>query len=182
MKELNINFQIIDDNAYYCAIKYEGKQFIGSAFCHEDDYDFKSEKTGFHIAELRANIELCKYLRDESLNKYKIFKGIYHNLKQNENVDLLGIEMKYIIRQMNAAYTDLMEARAEIKTLRKDLNYYIVTKDKLYKKLRREKSKVTNEQWDELCKKYNKELSFMPFFTYEDAEHYISTFVFAPNL
>ena len=37
-------------------VTYNGITFATEATCHENDYDFESERTGLQIADIRANI------------------------------------------------------------------------------------------------------------------------------
>jgi hypothetical protein len=46
----------IDENNSYCDLTYNNLTFTGVATCHPEDEDMKSERTGYFIAEMRANI------------------------------------------------------------------------------------------------------------------------------
>jgi hypothetical protein len=47
-----------------CKIEVQGKKYIGTAICHEHDFDFESEKVGQVIAGTRAQIKMLQDYED----------------------------------------------------------------------------------------------------------------------
>ena len=61
----NIQYYYDDVNGVAsCTIRYKNLLFTGTSKCHPDDEDFMSEHTGCFIAEVRANIKVLKFRRD----------------------------------------------------------------------------------------------------------------------
>lgn len=120
-----------------CKIDYNKHTFIGTAFCHSADEDFCSEKTGSYIAEIRAEIELLRYLRDcEYKPAYQALKHLYASIKTSKNFKENSYENKRIRRELHRIKKQLDAVSNEIAQLRLTLHVYIKNKDEFYQKIR----------------------------------------------
>ena len=115
-------------------------QYIGTAQCHPHDYDFENKLTGQHYAYTRSMIkEMCQ-LRDEYKIQLKALKHLYNIYEQSPSVDLNSEECYYLRRQMQVMQRNIDDMKYLIGETRSDLRLTIAEKDKLYAKLRSNRS------------------------------------------
>lgn len=133
---MNTTFSYQDGRSV-CTIEYKGICFIGDAKCHEQDNDFKSEKTGLQIAEIRANIKLLQFRRDTEIKpQIKILKHLLHNIQSSKHHNPKAYESIMIRKQLKALNADLNEINGIIHDEKKYLKDYIDKKDDFYNKIR----------------------------------------------
>jgi hypothetical protein len=137
---LKYNFYTEDDYCY-CDLTYNDLTFTGTAKCHSDDYDMKSERTGYFIAETRANIDKLRWVRDyEIIPMLKSYKHLYdciiHAPKGNKD----SYEAQCIYRKIKLLEIDLKDLREAIKEERDYLREYIAEKEKIYQRIRKGKT------------------------------------------
>ena len=133
---MNTTFSYQDGKSI-CAIEYKGISFLGEAKCHEQDNDFKSEKTGLQIAEIRANIKLLQFRRDTEIKpQIKILKHLLHNIQSSQYHNPKVYESIMIKKQLKALNADLNEINGIIHDEKKYLKDYIDKKDDFYNKIR----------------------------------------------
>lgn len=133
---MNTTFSYQDGRSV-CTIEYKGICFIGDAKCHEQDNDFKSEKTGLQIAEIRANIKLLQFRRDTEIKpQIKILKHLLHNIQSSKYHNPKAYESIMIRKQLKALQADLNEINGIINDEKKYLKDYIDKKDDFYNKIR----------------------------------------------
>ena len=133
---MNTTFSYQDGRSV-CTIEYKGICFIGDAKCHEQDNDFKSEKTGLQIAEIRANIKLLQFRRDTEIKpQIKILKHLLHNIQSSKYHNPKAYESIMIRKQLKALNADLNEINGIINDEKKYLKDYIDKKDDFYNKIR----------------------------------------------
>lgn len=124
-----------------CTLYYNNHEFVGKSKCHEYDNDFKSERTGLHIAYSRAYIQYLKYVRDcEALPRYKALKHLYGTVKESPRFYDTSYAGARIIKELKNAEEELETIRALIKMNIEDLSLYIKEKDKFYQ-IQRNKNK-----------------------------------------
>lgn len=125
-----------------CTIYYKKKPFLGVAYCHPQDKDFCSEKTGSSIAEMRAQIKLLTYIRDSELRPaYDAIKHLYSSLSQGTSYNKNSQEFKAVRKELFRLKKDLDTVRQELVSIKENLNFYIKEKEKFYQKIRTAKSK-----------------------------------------
>ena len=64
MKEVYKNLEFVFDEengTTICVMKYDNRDFMGTAVCAPEDMDYLSKKTGQEIAFNRASVEVLKY-------------------------------------------------------------------------------------------------------------------------
>lgn len=124
-----------------CERAVHNKIYIGTAKCHPHDYDFENRLTGQHYAYTRSMIQEMCQLRDTYRIQLKTLNHLYNIYEQSPNIDLSSEECYYLRRQIQTAQRDLDEMKSLIDATRKDLRLTIAEKDKLYAKLRTNRSR-----------------------------------------
>lgn len=121
----------------YLVDKYENT-FIGTAVCHSEDKDFKSEKIGCEIACIRAEINYLKYIKNYEIAKeIKTLKHFLSTIEQSKkyNPDLYENKMlRKAIENKELEYEALKEM---IQKKENELSEYLKNKAILHEKLRK---------------------------------------------
>lgn len=125
-----------------CIITNEkGKDFFGVAFCHPDDLDMESPKTGQEIAFYRAKIEYLRDLRDSDLKpRLAALKQLYYSMKHSKQFQPKSYENRMLQRQIRLIKFDLDTTNEIIAVEQQRLKRYIGEKDKFYHSIRRQRS------------------------------------------
>ena len=120
-----------------CTIKYKNLLFTGTSKCHPDDEDFMSEHTGCFIAEVRANIKVLKFRRDnEIIPALRAFEHVQANMDTSTKYSPKSYEAKMIHRQIKTLKKQVEEFNAALVDEENYLKKYISEKDKLYQRIR----------------------------------------------
>lgn len=136
---LNYKFEH-SDYIYQCYLTYKGVIFYGEAKCHPDDYDMCSERTGYFIAETRANIQKLRWCRDnEVMPMVKHYRHFYDCLSHSSKFNKDSYEARMILKELKKWEYELKAIRQDIKDERKYLKEYIDTKERLYRHIRQDK-------------------------------------------
>lgn len=123
-----------------CVIYYKNTKFCGVADCHPNDEDFKSERTGQHIAYMRAYIDYLKYVRDyEERPRLNALKHLYGTMKHSSHFNPDSYEARRLMKEIKNAQVDFDTVSDLIDMYRKDLATYIEEKDAFYAKMRTKK-------------------------------------------
>lgn len=97
-------------------ITYDGKPFVGFAFCHTDDKEFCSEKVGYSIAYYRAVEQIFKYEIEQQRVRIATLRKVLSEYPHYAN----------FIESVIKRYQDTLNFhRDDLKRLRKSLNHYI---------------------------------------------------------
>ena len=129
------------DYCYQCYLTYKGMIFYGEAKCHPDDYDMCSERTGYFIAETRANLQKLRWCRDyEVMPMVKHYRHFYDCLSHSSKFNKDSYEAHMILKELKKWEYELQEIRLIIKEERDYLRNYIAEKDHLYHRIRMGKS------------------------------------------
>ena len=64
-----------------------GREFVGTAICHEADREYMSQKVGGFIAEARAIIAYYKYLRDKTAAELQALKHFHSVISQSKRYE-----------------------------------------------------------------------------------------------
>jgi hypothetical protein len=126
-----------EEGMAYFRIFYKNQIFMGTAYCHPDDADMMSERTGLTIAEARAQIKLKKFQKKFEIEP--VVATLHHmltNIRTSNQHDEQNYESRMIRRQLAFWQNKLDEITADIKDEEKYLKEYIDKKEKLYQKLR----------------------------------------------
>lgn len=134
----NIQYYYDDINGLAsCTIKYKNLLFTGTSKCHPDDEDFMSEHTGCFIAEVRANIKVLKFRRDnEIIPALRAFEHLQANMDTSTKYSPKSYEAKMIHRQIKTLKRQVEEFNVAIADEENYLKKYISEKDKLYQRIR----------------------------------------------
>lgn len=116
----------------------DGKhEFIGEAYCCDEDRDMMSEKTGCAISLMRAEIEYYIHMRDnEILPVLAALKHLYACISHGSNFNALSHENVLLRRQIHQKESDLTVVRQLLTEKKQELKTIIAEKDKFYKRIR----------------------------------------------
>lgn len=138
-----------DTHEYYCILTEKamgGRQFVGKATCHPDDYDLESEKVGFSIALQRAAIKALKWYKNVTLTEqYKAIKQYYNSIKQSKHFDPKGYEAKMLYRAINRYESDIQMVKDTIIDSELTLREYLQAKEIFRDKIRESRAEGENK-------------------------------------
>ena len=117
-----------------------GPVFVGEAYCHDDDLDMVSARTGQEIAFRRAKIKCLQHIRNTDIKpRLAALKHLYgcmvHSTKFNPN----SYENCMLQKQIRGLEFDLATTNEMIQYERENLKAYIDDKDKMYKHIRKKR-------------------------------------------
>jgi hypothetical protein len=125
-----------------CMIRHEknGPIFVGEAFCHEDDYDMVSPRTGQEIAYRRAKIKQLQHVKNYEI-KPQLFalRHLYSCMNRSARFNPESYENTMLQRQIRLLEFDLTTANEMIKYERESLKAFIDNKDRMYKHIRKKR-------------------------------------------
>lgn len=127
-----------DNNCAVCVITGEGgTKYYGRAYCHPDDKEFASEKTGLTIAELRAQIDFLTDYKNKLTIEYKALKQLYYSINLSKQFNEKSYEAKALKRHMKMKEYDIVIASTTLKETKEALKNFISAKEGFYKKIRK---------------------------------------------
>lgn len=107
----------------------------------------KSEKTGYEIAQRRAEINMLKsYISNELKPRLRALKQLYYSMNRNKKFNENSYENYMLQRQIHLIKNELDTTKEIIAELEEDLITYIDSKDKFYKKIRHMRQKGEERQ------------------------------------
>lgn len=125
----------------------QGHKFIGEAKCHPEDMDMNSRFTGITIAEMRANREVFRHIRDnEIIPELKSLKELYGVMKHSTRFNPQSYENIMLQRMIRQKENELSEVRAMIAAQSKDIRQFLYEKEKCYQGIRRHRAEAAQEQ------------------------------------
>jgi hypothetical protein len=123
-----------------CKLFGKDGEFIGTATCHPEDEDFKSQLTGGFIAEMRADIAYLKHQRDNQLKP--AIKELLHVLSILEAKKERSPEVEKVIhRELKNKQEELKNMKQRLKESRIGLSNYLAAKEEYHNKLRAKNNK-----------------------------------------
>ena len=125
-----------------CILREGSKRYEGHAFCHEDDDDMMSEKTGCEIAFRRAKINLIRSKKNEIRTSLKALNHLYNTMKHSKHFNPNSYENKMLQRQIRDFNLDLDIFKDILATEEQMLMEYLEEKDKFYKRIRANRKKA----------------------------------------
>ena len=121
-----------------CILADGDKEYVGTAFCAEDDKDMMSEKTGCTIAMLRAEISYYKDLRDTQIKPgLRALNQLYYSMNTSKNYDEKSYYAKMLRRQIRQHEFDLLVVNQTIDDRKQELKTFLADKAKAYETIRR---------------------------------------------
>ena len=110
---------------------------FGIAQCAEEDKDVISERTGMHIAERRAQINLLQnYKNRELIPGLKALLHLKSTMVNSNNYNPKSYEAKRLDKEIKHYQQDIEDIRIAIEGAKQNLYDYINIKEKLYKRIR----------------------------------------------
>ena len=120
-----------------CILKYKHLEFVGKAFCHEEDRDMMSKLMGQTIAEARALIAYLKHVRDNEIKpQLHALRKAYNTMNQSKWFRTTSYEAKILRGQIAHAEKELEQVKQEIANTRVYLRDYIDQKLDCHKNIR----------------------------------------------
>lgn len=127
-----------EDGAAICIIYYKDTSFCGTAECAPQDRDFLSQRTGEHIAYLRAYIDFLKYIRDYEKKPYlDALTHLYGTMQHSSHFNPKSYESRRLKKEIKNAQDELEITKELIDMTRTELREYINDKDAFYIKQRK---------------------------------------------
>ena len=112
-------------------------QGFGIAQCAEQDRDMISEKTGMHIAEMRAQINLLQNYKNRELHpELKAYKHLLGTMVNSSQYNPNSYEAKRLNREIKNVEKAIAEINEAIKATKQQLYNYINTKETIYQRIR----------------------------------------------
>lgn len=109
------------------------EKFTGTAQCHDDDMDMKSEKVGCEIAYNRALIKSLKHEKNNVIiPSLRALRQLYYSMVQSKQFNPKSYEANMLKRQIENWEFDLNIIEDTIKSVQDYIHQYIKTKDELY--------------------------------------------------
>lgn len=133
------------DNDVSVKLTYNGHNYYGTAFCHEEDAKFFSEKVGATIAHYRAMIKIY----DDEIKRAEIAAQVlwsaYKDVIYNSQKDGIPVDptSAFIIRVCKA-YDLVDRYKAQRTSLRIQLREYLKNHEKCLESVRAQR-KIENE-------------------------------------
>jgi hypothetical protein len=124
-----------------CELGGDGMKFIGTATCHADDLDMKSQRTGSELAFKRAEIEALKYYRNILKAQFDALNQLYYSMKHSGNFNDKSYENYMLQRQISLKENDIKEAKEIIIEKKLAIKEMIAGKEALYQQLRKLRNK-----------------------------------------
>ena len=118
----------------------KGRNFIGKAYVHPDDRDFCSEKTGCHIAMMRACIKYLQSVkRDELKPKLAILKQLYYASNRSKEHSPRSYESKMLYNHIKMIESDIQEVNLQIHNYKTALHEFLSDKEHFYQFTRKKR-------------------------------------------
>ena len=130
-----------------CIIINGDKTHIGIAKCRPEDRDMMGEKTGCTIAEMRAEIDYLKSVRDDDIKPtLQAYKTLYYSINQSKRFNPDSYEARMLMKKIAHYTADLELINDMIDNARNDLATYIDQKAKTWEKIRKNRQKDKIDQ------------------------------------
>ena len=124
-------------------IHENGMTFVGTAKCHEQDQDMKSEKVGTFIALNRAQIKHLTYIINKELKpQLKAIESLYNEMTQCKKFNPKSFEARRIRKKMHEIKADIAELDDFRKFKLQETSEYINLKEEFYQKTRKNRGLV----------------------------------------
>lgn len=120
-----------------CRIPYNHMEFIGTAQCHPEDEDFKSELIGSEIAYSRACIKVLQAMKTERRAQLHAFKELYGSIQPSPKFNPDSFEAKMMRKKMDEISIDIDALKECIECVREDIRNSIDVAENFYQKIRK---------------------------------------------
>ena len=133
-----------DSGVSTCTLRYRSSNDVdflcnGVTICHPNDQDFKTELTGAIIAEYRAEIDICRKIRDYELRPgLMALNHVLGTMTKSKHFNPKSYEAKRLIKEINRYKKEIEDTNDLIAELQLNLKAYIDGKDAIYRERRAE--------------------------------------------
>lgn len=135
-----------DNHTAMVILHYQNLSFMGTANCHEDDFDMANEKTGCTIALMRAEIEYFQHIKNNELRpRLKAYQDFYNDIKNSKHFNPNSYESKKLLASIHTTTSELTTIKQMIAEKKQELKTYIDEKDKFYKRIRANRAKTDKD-------------------------------------
>lgn len=131
----------VNDITYVVEITYEKNKYIGTAYCHPDDAEFRSDLIGYHIAYLRAVKKVLTKYRDLAEAEYKVIKKLTVDIIQGYEDNLEEVDPTF--RLSDYCFRSALKVakyRIAIRQAQRSIHQYLADQEKAITSLRKQKS------------------------------------------
>lgn len=135
-----------ENNEYFCILEDNvGNKFVGTAKCHPDDQDLKSEKVGYYIALCRAKIKFLQHIKNNELKpQIKALKQVYYSMNRSKYFNEKAYETRVLKRHIKMTEEQLYFIKNFIEETKIELRDYLSAKEQFRKQVRSNRNKVEN--------------------------------------
>lgn len=110
----------------------------GSAYCHPNDEDFISQRTGEFIAQTRAEINILQKKRNYDLKPgLMALKHLHATMKHSGSYNPTSYESKRLMKEIKNKQEEIYQINCAIEDMRQMLKQYLDTKEKMYQDKRK---------------------------------------------
>lgn len=126
-----------------CSIRYHSGTKLdyfghGYAECHDQDKEFQSQLTGAFIASSRAEIDVCRKIRDYELKPGLLaLKHLHSTMQHSKKYNPDSYEAKRLKKEIANYQKEIEEIDEMIIDMQANLKEYIDGKDRLYQERRK---------------------------------------------
>ena len=103
-------------------VYYKNQPFIGRAYCDPRDEDMKSQHTGYEISSMRANLKICKYLKNKAVNEYDALTHLSNTISKRAKEGEFGY---YLTRAISEKAVDIEDYKTAIEVISDSIKSYI---------------------------------------------------------
>ena len=126
-----------DSGVATCVIVDRNNTDVRTAKCRPEERDMMGEKTGCTIAEMRAEIQYLKAIRDNEIKPtLKAYKSLYYSINQSKRFNPDSYEVHMLQKKIGASEADLEMINHMINQARTDLKTYMSQKEDAWNKIR----------------------------------------------
>ena len=136
MSKINYKWDEINGIAM-CSILYKDIEYVGTAQCHPDDTDFKSQLIGSELAYLRACLKVLQGLKKEKWTELKALKSLEGSLVPSPRFNPDSFEAKMLTKRIEITTEDIDVIKECIDDLRDKIHRNIEEGENFYQSIRK---------------------------------------------
>lgn len=126
---------------------YNGHKYYGTAYCHEEDKEFFSEKVGATIAHYRAMIKIYDDEIKRAEMAARVLWAAYKDVIYNSQTNGVPSDPTGAFINRVCAATDLLgRYKAQRTTLRKQLKSYLAAQEKCIESIKRQRANNSEDK------------------------------------
>ena len=115
----------------------KNRTFIGQAYCHPNDIDMMSERTGCELAFRRAKLQYLRTVRDAEIKPaLEALEHLYACMVHSTHFEANSYEARTIRKHIRQTKFDLATTKEMIANEYQEITDYIQGKDRIYIRIR----------------------------------------------